>query len=188
MWSFTNVLQDKWKMQRLFKSKIWAASRWENSTINIIFMSYNWPTITTDKNVVNTPSFKSASLWNVRTLRLDLFHFFFSLRDQSCWKAISQPIKHWLQLSGQKQTGKHDEAEGLLMPSLVQRRERTARKAGVLSSLTFSPSLPGSCHGAVPSQLTAPLAGVTQEDYERHYKVQQTSLYTLLEFVTTEFW
>lgn len=37
--------------------------------------------------------------------------------------------------------------------------------------LILSPPLPGSCHGAVPSQLAAPLAGVASEDYERHYKV-----------------
>lgn len=66
--------------------------------------------------------------------------------------------------------GKHDAAEAVLMPSLERRRKQPKSLSFILS-LVLSPSMPGSCHGAVPSQLTAPLAGVAPEDYERHYKV-----------------
>lgn len=60
-------------------------------------------------------------------------------------------------------------AEAVLMPSLEPRRKQPKSLSFILS-LVFSPSLPGSCHGAVPSRLIALLAGSAPEDYERHYK------------------
>lgn len=52
--------------------------------------------------------------------------------------------------------------------AFIRVEEKAAKR---LEFYPLSLSLPGSCHGAVPSQLTAPLAGAAPVDYERHYKV-----------------
>lgn len=74
---------------------------------------------------------------------------------------ISQPIGRWLRPSRPKQVGKHDAS-----PSCFNDFIRAARGLEF-----YPPALPGSCHGAVPSQHPTPLAGAAPGDYEKHYIV-----------------
>ncbi|PWA20935.1 hypothetical protein CCH79_00007247 [Gambusia affinis] len=65
--------------------------------------------------------------------------------------------------------------EGQFSPFYCDQRVRTAVRRGADSAggvAGWGLKAGGrSCHGAVPSQLTASLAGAAQEDYERHYKI-----------------
>lgn len=105
----------------------------------------------------------------------DRFFFFTSLSMLQ----IKQLIKHGFKASGQRQMGKQDVKVRLFFVffnAFISAESEAAKTALVLPppsppAPVHSPPLPGSCHGAVPSQLAAPLAGVASEDYERHYKV-----------------
>lgn len=49
---------------------------------------------------------------------------------------INQPIKHWFQLSSEKQMGKHDANQGRFN-AFIRAEERAAKRAWVLSPLLF---------------------------------------------------
>lgn len=91
------------------------------------------------------------------------------LQGCACWRLISQSNIGFNRVVKNKWANML-RTEAVLMPSLERERKQPKSLSFILS-LVLSLALPGSRHGAVPSQLTVLLAGLAPEDYERHYKV-----------------
>lgn len=58
-----------------------------------------------------------------------------------------------------------------LFYAFISEGEKSAKRLSFILSVVRCASVPGSCHGAVPTERTTRLAGSAPEDYERHYKV-----------------